>query len=698
MKKFLREKDGKVIEFIIVLALIAALILVLFPGLRAKVFHWHQNSTDHVDTAISQNNPETNPNYSNTITNSDANGGSTNTTTTGGTSDTSNGSNSGTTTDSGSGSGSGSTSDSGTGNSGTISVSHFDEGGMDITCSNSTTDYNFTIPITAPANSTGTYAITIKNNKGWDIWIKVDSITTYNGLSITTDDSYYRKLSDSEQTVFRIGWLWKPADSELSQRGSAKVHFYAICNEPSSTELYTPDSNSPTNFRTTDVTNSSITMQWDKTYSVSEYLVYRNSILVYRGSNNQYTDSNLLPGTNYQYKLYTNVSQDQNRYSYLEQKTTGNPPTPPAPTNLRLYDVSATTFHFAWSGNSSATQYHIYIDDVDKGTTPWGSYIAQNLIPGKTYKVEVAAENTYGSSMRTQAYFKTNDISAISNPANFRMTDHTESKISVAWDPVPGADKYILRAYGSVLYNGPLTSFDHLNLCSGCGVHYYLYAVSGSSTSSGVYKSFATLGYARPTKPSRIQVLNVTNTSLQLQWVKGGASTSTLIKMNGLQVYSGDGTTTTITNLRPNTNYNFQFYAYNPSYTSSDYASVSVFTTNDTYDDVSNFNVTCENADYTQTFDMPSPINPGEDGVFALNNTNNTNQLLVLNIANVDKTGTLFSGSTPVTLDYDTQPFALESKKTFTVPIRWSLPANASSDYKTYTGKITVVIHAKCNN
>jgi Flp pilus assembly pilin Flp len=52
-KKFMKEEEGNVIEYVIVLAVIAIIIAAMFPGLRAKLLSWFKGMFSNVDQGIS---------------------------------------------------------------------------------------------------------------------------------------------------------------------------------------------------------------------------------------------------------------------------------------------------------------------------------------------------------------------------------------------------------------------------------------------------------------------------------------------------------------------------------------------------------------------------------------------------------------------------------------------------------------------
>jgi hypothetical protein len=59
----------------------------------------------------------------------------------------------------------------------------------------------------------------------------------------------------------------------------------------------------PPNFKTTQITANSIDLQWDPVYKASSYQVKRNGIVVYTGSNTNFSDTGLTDATDYNYEV-----------------------------------------------------------------------------------------------------------------------------------------------------------------------------------------------------------------------------------------------------------------------------------------------------------------------------------------------------------------------------------------------------------
>ena len=50
--KFFKEEEGNIIEYVIVLAVIAVIIAAMFPGLRKKIMSWFNGMLGNVDNGI----------------------------------------------------------------------------------------------------------------------------------------------------------------------------------------------------------------------------------------------------------------------------------------------------------------------------------------------------------------------------------------------------------------------------------------------------------------------------------------------------------------------------------------------------------------------------------------------------------------------------------------------------------------------
>lgn len=667
MNRFYKENDGKVIEKIILLAVVATLVLLLFPKLRAFTMCTYDRATTSIHNVLFENKIESDcSKYYENDKGEEGKGEE------GGIG--------------GDGSGGGS-----------VPIDEFENSDMDLTCAEMYPYYNFTVSEAAPPQSIGTKSIKFTNKKDWDMWIKVSDIKTKDGLKITTNDQFYRKLSGGEEVTFNVGWKWDVPGNYKGNKGSAVISFFVKCKPPEEKELYKPKSEAPKNFRVTDTKDTSISLAWDKVEFASEYYLYRNNMIVYKGSDLNYIDQNILPGTTYTYKLFTAQTAGTNVFETLQQKTTGISPIPAAPSNVTVLNKTHDTIYFNWKREDKATHYKIFLDGKDLGNTVWTGYIRAGLKPNTEYKIEVLAENLYGKSEKTPLVIKTNDIGGLSNPSNFKQIDKTKTSQTLAWDPVPGAKTYILMSGAGVVYKGPNLSATHKGIGEGSTVHYFLFSENDEQRSSGLFKSFTVDGIYIPTVPYNIAISNITNEGMSINWTKGSGAEKTVIKMNGEEIYNGTDNKLLLSDLTPNTYYGFEFYSTN-SRGNSQVTKNSVFTTNDTYDDEAYLNATCKDERYTQTLKFPSTIKVGGNGVFSINTTNNSNFDLSLKISKVDKKGGLFEGKTPVTITYDDKVFNIKPKEKFSIPIKWSLPANADASYTKESGELIVTLETDCKN
>ena len=112
---------------------------------------------------------------------------------------------------------------------------YYDSGSVDIKCTDSTAFYNFTIPSDAISGSSGTQNITITNQKGWDTWIEITSVSPNNGLTITgvNPDNLYQYIPNNNSATFALSWTWDGTNTS-GNLGNATVYFKSVCTKPAS--------------------------------------------------------------------------------------------------------------------------------------------------------------------------------------------------------------------------------------------------------------------------------------------------------------------------------------------------------------------------------------------------------------------------------------------------------------------------------
>lgn len=79
----------------------------------------------------------------------------------------------------------------------------------------------------------------------------------------------------------------------------------------------------PPNFRTTQITDNSIDLEWSPVYSAQSYQVMRDEVVVYTGSSTNFSDTGLTVATTYNYKVRAYNGSTYSASSTLTAKTLG---------------------------------------------------------------------------------------------------------------------------------------------------------------------------------------------------------------------------------------------------------------------------------------------------------------------------------------------------------------------------------------
>lgn len=181
---------------------------------------------------------------------------------------------------------------------------------------------------------------------------------------------------------------------------------YGLIQSPASAQKPTEYTLSvPTQFKTSNVNQTSATLSWNKTSDALSYKVLRNGIPVYQGTNNSFMDSSLKPNTHYQYELL--ALSENNSSSPTKTAITTLPYTPTAPAGLTASNLSTKKVTLTWKNSAYATFYQVKRNGTVIYTGSSTSFVSQNLIPGTSYKYEVIAGNYAFNSQPAPLYVTT---------------------------------------------------------------------------------------------------------------------------------------------------------------------------------------------------------------------------------------------------------------------------------------------------
>ncbi len=217
---------------------------------------------------------------------------------------------------------------------------------------------------------------------------KVDD-TSYTDKNLSEDKTYYYKV--------------KAADGSVTSAYSSIAH--ATTGDGSDNDLDAPD-----DLDITDVTEDTITLEWEEVDDADYYYVYRATsksgtyTKIDKVEDNEFTDYDLESDKTYYYKVKAYDGSKSSDYSAVVYDTTDSGSDLDAPEDLDVTDVTEDSITLEWDEVEDADYYYVF-----RATSKSGSYskIAKvkdteytnkNLQDDKTYYYKVKAYDGNKSS------------------------------------------------------------------------------------------------------------------------------------------------------------------------------------------------------------------------------------------------------------------------------------------------------------
>ncbi|XP_038145193.1 tenascin-N isoform X11 [Cyprinodon tularosa] len=286
------------------------------------------------------------------------------------------------------------------------------------------------------------------------------------------------------------------------------------------------DIDAPSNLVTTEVTEDTATVSWDKVQAEIEgYMLSYTSaegssseIFVGRDSTS-YRLVGLRPGVLHTVYIWAFRGDKVSEKSSTEAETDMD-----APANLIASDITESSFSLSWDPVQAEIDGYILTYTSPDGSSkeiPVGSdsstYILTGLRPAVLYTVYIQATRGDKTSKKISTQAET-DLDA---PANLLAQDETESGFTVLWEPVQAdIDGYMLT-YSSA--EGPTqeipigsteTSYSLKSLKPGVLYTVYVWAIKGNK----VTQRISTVAETEIDSPKDLKATDVTIDSALLTW------------------------------------------------------------------------------------------------------------------------------------------------------------------------------------
>ncbi len=157
------------------------------------------------------------------------------------------------------------------------------------------------------------------------------------------------------------------------------------------------------------ISETTISLAWNHVPFADEYIVKRDGMEVYRGTDTTFADTGLNPLTSYAYSIVaTNVNGASNE-AIVTIKT--NPPIPAMP-KLLIDDTQESIIKLSWNSVQHADEYIVKRDGVEvyRGTS--SSFIDKGLDSDTEYSYSLVATNVSGSSVEFKVTVRTKSSDA----------------------------------------------------------------------------------------------------------------------------------------------------------------------------------------------------------------------------------------------------------------------------------------------
>ena len=276
----------------------------------------------------------------------------------------------------------------------------------------------------------------------------------------------------------------------------------------------------------------------------------------------------------------------------------GDTQAPTVPTNLTASNTTTTSTNLSWntsSDNVGVAGYNVYQNGVNIFSVSNANTTVNGLSASTTYSFYVTAYDAAGneSSASSSVSVTTatpSDTQAPTTPTSLTASNTTETSTNLSWNASSdnvGVAGYNVYQNGVNIFSSANTSATVNGLSASTNYSFYVtaYDAAGneSSASSSVSVTTATPPDTQaPTVPTNLTASNTTEISTNLSWNASSDNVGVAgynVYQNGVNIFSGSTTSTTVNGLTASTTYSFYATAYDAAGNeSSASSSVSVTT------------------------------------------------------------------------------------------------------------------------
>lgn len=373
--------------------------------------------------------------------------------------------------------------------------------------------------------------------------------------------SWYNTKMNADDLVDCAIWIARYNNMTTSNAKSGTPYADVLCDyefwqyssqKPSASTGYTSNLDVDFWYKDTNVTTENLTMSkntantitlaWDDADDADAYRVYRYNEgtgkynYLATTSDTGFTDTNLQPGTNYQYKVRCVWTIGGNNYYGTYSSALTVPTLPAQVTNVRVDKQTGKTVSLAWDSVNGADGYRIYrynsdsdsYEELDTVGADRTSYEVTGLAPACEYRFKIRASKTMNANTYWGEYSE--KVVAVTKPdkvAELSARTLGASEIELTWKKSSHVTGYqIYRLDGqtgkyvkiaTVEESMPASYTD----CKLSAATEYSYKVRAYKNFEGTnyYGSFSNVK-SQVTKPDKVQKLKASTkaSAVTLKW------------------------------------------------------------------------------------------------------------------------------------------------------------------------------------
>jgi len=359
----------------------------------------------------------------------------------------------------------------------------------------------------------------------------------------------------------------------------------------------------PANVDATVTSETSAVIKWTPVAGAEEYTLQRKGgsgnqgwQIVYTGAGTEYTESDLVMGGEYEYRLQATGSNQTKEFSF----TLATPGIPSfTASGITKTDSTITLVWTAPTTDGTHTGYELryrtapeggtaggWSSVINLGTSSTGTTISSDLNPNTRYEFELVTVNGIGQSTAATVFVTTEPTPIVFDGAAITATK-THNSVTLTWDAIVGTTAFSVNYTSGTAQNAVWNTdtekwsvtFEELSPATSYAFTVTITPAVGFSVPTDLISKTVTTGVAAPGTPRFTEgSITKTDSTITLVWTApttGGTQTGYELRYrtapeggtaggwSKVYDFGASSTGTPVGDLSPNTRYEFELVAVN---------------------------------------------------------------------------------------------------------------------------------------